>query len=152
MQLLIMRHGEAGWHSLDQERTLTESGRHQAAETARQIAASPWRPELIWCSPYVRAKQTAAIVSEILNCPVAEKDFITPEDDPGACLDALLEQQKQLASPLMLVSHMPLVGTLSTLFVDGHRHGIPFMTAQAVVLDMPVIGPGCADLKTQFLP
>ncbi|MGO1749853.1 MAG: phosphohistidine phosphatase SixA [Marinobacter sp.] len=149
MQLLIMRHGEAGWHSLDQERTLTETGRTQVAECAAQIAASPWRPEQIWCSPYMRARQTAAIVSEILNCPVEEKAFITPEDDPGLCLDALLENQH---SPLMLVSHMPLVGCLSTLLIDGHRRGLPFMTAQAVVLDMPVVGPGCADLKTQFLP
>ncbi|KXS46276.1 MAG: phosphohistidine phosphatase, partial [Marinobacter sp. T13-3] len=55
-------------------------------------------------------------------------------------------------TPLMLVSHMPFVGALSTLLVDGHRRGIPFMTSQAVLLDMPVVGPGCADLKTQFLP
>lgn len=149
MQLLIMRHGEAGWHSLDQERMLTENGRHQVAECAAQIAESPWRPLQIWSSPYTRARQTAAIVSEILNCPVEEKLFITPEDDPGLCLAALLENPP---SPLMLVSHMPLVGSLATLLVDGHRRGIPFMTAQAVVLDMPVVGPGCADLKTQFLP
>jgi phosphohistidine phosphatase len=97
----------------------------------------------------VRARQTAAIASEILNCPVHEKDFITPEDDPGKCLDAILETPD---SPLMIVSHMPLVGSLATLFVDGHRRGIPLMTAQAVMLDMPVAGPGCADLKAQFLP
>ncbi|MDO6442387.1 MULTISPECIES: histidine phosphatase family protein [unclassified Marinobacter] len=149
MLLLIMRHGEAGWHSLDQERTLTETGRHQVAGCAAQIAASPWRPAQIWVSPYVRARQTAAIVSEILNCPVEEKSFITPEDDPGLCLNALLENPHPR---LMLVSHMPLVGSLSTLLIDGHRRGIPFMTSQTVVLDMPVVGPGCADLKTQFLP
>lgn len=52
----------------------------------------------------------------------------------------------------MIVSHMPLVGGLATLLVDAHRRGIPFMTSQAVMLDMPVVGPGCADLKAQFLP
>ena len=70
MQLLIMRHGEAGWHTLDQERELTEAGRLGVAEVAARIAESPWRPKLVWSSPYVRARQTAAIVSEILNCPV----------------------------------------------------------------------------------
>jgi len=55
-------------------------------------------------------------------------------------------------SPLLIVSHMPLVGGLATLLVDAHRRGIPFMTSQAVMLDMPVVGPGCADLKAQFLP
>ncbi|MDI9245436.1 histidine phosphatase family protein [Marinobacter sp. CHS3-4] len=149
MQLIIMRHGEAGYHSLDRQRELTEFGRQSVADVAAQIAESPWRPRAIWCSPLVRARQTAAIASEILNCPVEEKSFITPDDDPGECLDAVLEIPE---SPLMIVSHMPLVGSLATLFVDGHRHGIPLMTAQAIVLDMPVAGPGCADLKAQFMP
>lgn len=149
MQLLIMRHGEAGWHTLDQERELTESGRLHVAEVASRIADSPWRPKLIWSSPYVRARQTAAIASEILNCPVEEKLFITPDDDPAECLDALIDAQE---SPLMVVSHMPLVGSLATLLVDAHRRGIPFMTSQAVMVDLPVVGPGCGDLKAQFLP
>ncbi len=149
MHLIVMRHGEAGWHSNDGQRELTEHGRQAVAEVAAQIAESPWRPAVIWSSPLVRARQTSAIVAEILNCPVIEKGFITPDDDPGLCLDAVLEATE---SPLMLVSHMPLVGSLSTLFVDGHREGIPFMTAQAIVLDMPVAGPGCADLRAQFLP
>lgn len=150
MHLLVMRHGEAGWHSIDQERELTEAGRKGCALVARQIAKSPWRPREIWSSPLVRARQTAAIASEILNCRVTEKDFVTPEDDPGLCLDALLEEAP--ADRIMIVSHMPLVGALATLLVDGHRHGIPFMTSQAVALDLPVVGPGCADLKAQFLP
>lgn len=149
MQLIIMRHGEAGYHSLDRQRELTEYGRQSVAEVAAQIAESPWRPSVIWCSPLVRARQTAAIASEILNCPVYEKEFITPDDDPGLCLDAVLETSE---SQLMIVSHMPLVGSLATLFVDGHRQGIPLMTGQAIVLDMPVAGPGCADLKAQFMP
>ncbi|MEP3562148.1 MAG: phosphohistidine phosphatase SixA [Marinobacter sp.] len=149
MQLIIMRHGEAGRHSLDHERELTEVGRKQAANVAEQIAKADSKPCVIWCSPYIRARQTAAIVADILGVPVKEKSFITPDDDPGRCLDALLENKE---SPLMLVSHMPLVGSLTTLLSDGHRNGMPFMTAQAVVLDMPVVGPDCATLKTQFVP
>lgn len=149
MQLIIMRHGEAGWHTLDQERSLTDAGRRMVGTVGHRISESTWRPARIWSSPYIRARQTAGILSEILNCPVEEKAFITPDDDPGACLDELLASQ---VSPLLLVSHMPFVGVLSTLLVDGHRQGIPFMTAQAVLLDMPVVGPGCADLKDQFLP
>ncbi|MFO7529179.1 MAG: histidine phosphatase family protein [Marinobacter sp.] len=149
MQLIIMRHGEAGWHTLDQERELTEAGREGVGAVAHRIAESCWRPSLIWSSPYVRARQTAGIMSEILNSRIDEKNFITPDDDPGACLDALLEVHE---SRLLIVSHMPFVGSLSTLLVDGHRRGIPFMTGQAMCLDMPVVGPGCADLKAQFLP
>jgi phosphohistidine phosphatase len=148
VQLIIMRHGEAGFHSVDDQRELTEYGRRSVAEVAAQIGESPWRPLAMWCSPLVRAQQTAAIVSKILNCPVQEKNFITPDDDPGKCLDAILEAPD---SPLMIVSHMPLVGSLATLFVDGHKKGIPMITAQAIVLDIPVAGPGYADLKAQFM-
>lgn len=149
MNLVIMRHGEAGWHTLDQQRELTDAGRLGTATVASKLAESPRRPSVIWTSPLVRAHQTAAIVSEILNCPVQEKAFLTPDDDPGLCLDALLQAAEK---NLIIVSHMPLVGALSTLLVDGHRHGIPFMTSQAVLLDMPIVGPGCADLRDQYLP
>lgn len=149
MKLLIMRHGEAGWHTQDEQRELTDAGRQQVARVAAQLAESDSRPELIWCSPLVRARQTAAIVAERLNCSIEEKLFITPDDDPARCLDALLAST---ASPLLLVSHMPLVGVLTSLLTDGHRRGAAFMTAQALLLDMPVVGPGCADLKDQFFP
>lgn len=145
-----MRHGEAGWHSLDQARELTEAGRFASGQVASEIASSRWRPELIWCSGLVRAQQTAAIVGGVMNVPVLERPFLTPDDDPGLCLDALLTLE-DAPETLMIVSHMPLVGALSTLMVDGHRRGIPFMTSQAVVLDLPIIGPGCGDLKAQFL-
>lgn len=149
MHLLIMRHGEAGWHDLDEQRELTEYGRQATAKVARNIAGSPWRPEQIWCSPLIRARQTAAIVAEIFNCPIEEKTGITPEDDPGKFLDQLITTNQQ---PLMIISHMPFVGALSTLLIDAHHHGIPFMTSETIVLDMPITGPGCADLREQFLP
>lgn len=149
MHLLIMRHGEAGWHSLDHQRELTEAGRQGVATVAGQIAHSSWRPDLIWASPLTRARQTAAIVAEILNCRVERHPFLTPDDDPGECLNHLLESSH---GTLMVVSHMPLVGSLATLLVDGHRRGIPFMTSQAVLLEMPVAGPGCADVRAQYLP
>ncbi|MBS3803236.1 MAG: histidine phosphatase family protein [Oleiphilaceae bacterium] len=149
MHLLVMRHGEAGWHSRDHERELTEAGRFATGIVARQIAVSGQRPEVIWFSPLVRARQTAAIVSETLNCPMQEKFFLKPDDDPRECLDALRREDSE---HLMLVSHMPLVGAFSTLMVDGHRRGIPFMTSQAVLLDVPIIDAGCADIRDQFLP
>lgn len=149
MKLFIMRHGEAGWHTQDQQRELTDVGRKQVARVAARLAEHHSRPEIIWCSPLIRARQTAAIIAERLNCPIAEKLFITPDDDPSRCLDALLSNT---ASSLLLVSHMPLVGALTGLLVSGNRRGPAFMTGQAVLLDMPVTGAGCADLKDQFFP
>lgn len=149
MKLFIMRHGEAGWYAQDQQRELTDIGKHQVAQVAAQLAESDIRPGLIWCSPLVRAQQTAAIVAERLNCPIEEKLFLTPDDDPARCLEALLINT---ASPLLLVSHMPLVSLLTGLLVQGQRSGLGFMTSQAVLLDVPISGLGCADLENQFFP
>src|SRR5690554_2482042 len=109
MKLLIMRHGEAGRHQLDEERELTDAGRAETERVVRLIADSQWRPNEIWCSTLVRARQTAAIAAELFNCRVTEKPFLTPDDDPGLCLDALTDAG---SDSLLLVSHMPLVGTL----------------------------------------
>jgi phosphohistidine phosphatase SixA len=149
MKLFIMRHGEAGWHAQDDQRELTDAGRQQVSRVAAQLADNDCRPEVIWCSPLVRARQTAAIMAERLNCSIVEKPFITPDDDPAQCLDALLANT---ASPLLLVSHMPLVGALTGLLTEGHRRGPAFLTAQAVELEMSAIAPGCGALKSQFLP
>lgn len=149
MQLWVMRHGEAGWHETDRERPLTDAGRDMVARTGRHIAGTRAHPARIWASPYLRTRQTAAILAGILHCPVDEKPFITPDDDPAVCLDALLACSEP---SLLLVSHMPFVGLLSTLLVDGHRQGMPFLTAQALLMDMPVAAPGCAELKGQYLP
>jgi phosphohistidine phosphatase SixA len=44
-------------------------------------------------------------------------NFITPDDAPGAVSDWLLEQPE--GAPIILVSHMPLVGELAGFLVEG---------------------------------
>lgn len=146
MQLIIMRHGEARWHSDDYQRELTEVGRAQVTSAAQGMASSSdWAPTRIWCSPLVRARQTAELVGQALGLAVEERAFLTPDDDPAQCIDAL--QKLDADDSIMLVSHMPFVGALTTLLVDGHRRGMPYATAQAMRLEMPVAGAGCAELK-----
>lgn len=149
MKLIIMRHGEAAWHSDDFQRELTEAGRARVASAAQAIAAAAqWIPTQIWYSPLVRARQTAEIVGRTLDLPLEEKVFLTPDDDPAQCIDAL--QALDAGTSIMLVSHMPFVGALTTLLVDGHRRGMPYATAQAIRLEMPVAGAGCAEMKGHF--
>ena len=134
MQLTIMRHGEAGHHPVDTQRALTGQGLAQVQETARQLRAQGVRPVRIWSSPYLRARQTAYVVSEILEAPVEHHNTLTPDSDP----DALRESLETVASEtgIMLVSHMPFVNGLTGLFLEGKLGGYPYDTAQARVLEM----------------
>jgi len=145
-----MRHGEAGWHADDRQRALTSGGREGVASTARQLQEAGWQPDHLWCSTLVRADQTAGIAGSLLGLRAEPQSFLCPDEDPSLCIDALQTLGDQ--SVVMVVSHMPLVGRLTGLLVEGNSRGSPFLTAQAVCLDMPVAGAGCAEMRRYFLP
>lgn len=150
MRVIIMRHGEAGWHRDDRQRTLTENGRKGVTRTARQLLDAGWLPSHIWCSTLVRAGETARIVGGVMNLGPVPQSFLTPDEDPWLCVESL--QADDAIPCIMIVSHMPLVGRLTSLLVDGHGRGAPFLSAQAACLEMTFPGPGCASLQGYFAP
>ncbi|TVP61058.1 MAG: histidine phosphatase [Halomonadaceae bacterium] len=150
MQLIIIRHGEAGMHAVDAQRPLTPPGRADVTRVSRAIAAAcDGAFDAIWHSPYKRARESAELLAEELQLPLIQQDSLTPEHDPGAVLTLLQQQPAQ--SRLLLVSHMPLVNILTGLLVDGRSGGYPFATSQAVMLEMDYPSMGCATFLKQFL-
>ncbi|MDR5868010.1 phosphohistidine phosphatase SixA [Halomonas koreensis] len=149
--LLIMRHGEAGQGRPDPARELTGRGREEAARMGAWLAGrddlATYRLRVV-ASPYRRAQQTAAALGEALGLAVETLERITPDDPPGAVVDWLLAQDDD--RPLLLVSHMPLVGALTGLLVEGRAdRGLGFPTAAVAELDAEVHAAGCARL-TRF--
>lgn len=145
-RLLIMRHGEAGPGSPDIYRPLTERG---LDETRRVGAWLAGRDDLaglrLLASPYRRARQTADAIAEALGHEVESLSILTPDDPPQAVADWLLEQPDD--RPLILVSHMPLVGALTGLLVEGRSdRGPGFPTAAVAELTAEVWAAGCAHL------
>ena len=71
---ILIRHGETEWNRVVRFRgradiSLNDVGLAQAAATARRVAAE-WQPAAIYCSPMVRARQTAQAVAERVGLPV----------------------------------------------------------------------------------
>lgn len=154
-KLLVMRHGEAGPGGADAARRLTSRGEQEAEKMARWLVERLMTGELtmprLYASPYVRAQQTAQRLCDALGCSVETLDFITPDDSPSAVGEWLLEQPE--GTPMMLVSHMPLVGELAGLLVEGipaQRVGFP--TAAIAEFEADVWAPGCAQLKRFIQP
>ena len=148
--MLLMRHGEAGPGYPDQARRLTSRGERDAEKMAHWLAERVAAGELpmptLYASPYARAQQTAKALCAALGTPLETLDFITPEDSPSAVNDWLLEQPE--GAPIMLVSHMPLVGDLAGLLVEGSpAQGIGFPTAAIAEFEADVWAAGCAQLK-----
>ena len=148
--VLIMRHGEAAPGFPDHARPLTPRGEREADAMARWLASRVEQGELalpmLYASPYVRAQQTAQRISDALGAPLNTLSFITPEDPPSDVSEWLLTHRDD--APIMLVSHMPLVGDLAGLLVEGTpSQGVGFPTAAIAELEADVWAAGCAQLK-----
>ncbi|MCE8020617.1 phosphohistidine phosphatase SixA [Halomonas sp. MCCC 1A11036] len=150
-RLYIMRHGEAAPGYPDSERELTARGRGEAERMARWLGARVAKGARLYVSPYVRARQTALPLAEALGAEPEVLPIITPDDAPEAVCVWLLANADE--APIVLVSHMPLVGLLTGLLVEGRGdHGLAFPTAAVVELDSTVWAAGCARLHRFTTP
>ena len=154
-KLAIVRHGAAvpGGDS-DASRALTEQGQLQAD------AAGAWLSQHmpgagILVSPYLRAQQTAAALvrhglgqGEGHTSGLVTSDALTPSGHPERIVESLLLR----TDDLILVSHLPLVGRLAALLVDGQVYDQPWSTAECWVLEGDVFAAGCLSLVTSWYP
>jgi len=151
--LLIMRHGEAAAGAPDHLRRLTAQGEQEVSLMARWLASRMGKGELdalrIIASPYVRAQQTAQTVGQALGCEVETYKGITPDDSPHDVCEWLMTQSE----PVLLVSHMPLVGELTGVLTEGRAgFGVGFSTAAMAELKSEVWASGCASLTRMTTP
>lgn len=142
--IYIMRHGDAvGRAHSDAERPLSERGVTEAESMVTELLPDP--PALIWVSPYLRAQQTKDIVVAGLkkagHLPqIVTVNGITPDDRPLEVLDLLSSIQD---SPILLVSHNPLVSLLLSVLTEGHTQAsIGMATASIACLNGEVIAAG----------
>ncbi|MEQ5801345.1 phosphohistidine phosphatase SixA [Halomonas sp. H10-9-1] len=151
-RLWIMRHGEAAPGAPDPGRELTAHGREEARRMASWLAGQDGVGEArLLASPYHRARQTAQLVGEALAREPETLSLITPDDAPRAVADWLLAQPA--GRPLVLVSHMPLVGALVGLLVEGRAdRGLGFPTGGVAALEAEVWAAGCARLARFVTP
>jgi phosphohistidine phosphatase len=127
MRLLFIRHAIAGdrdeWAKSgrpDADRPLTDRGRVRMRRAARGLTRVIPRPDVIATSPYLRAAETAAIVSKAYGGPPPVE---LPALVPGvefAELVTWLRSQK-VTGTVALVGHEPHLGGALCYFLTGRR-------------------------------
>ena len=121
MKILIMRHGEAEHYATtDAERALTDKGRRDSINAAQICVNKGYTHlDIVLVSPYLRAQQTwQAIAPYFHSKQVKVCDDITPYGDArcvGEYVAAVMDIEKQKS--ILMVSHLPLVGYLTSEFV-----------------------------------
>ena len=124
MKLYLLRHAEAAPTYPDAARVLTAKGRATADALGKFLAARGGLPvEMIWHSPYARARETAERVAAVLGLGhlLREMPDITPEDDVRSILPAI----NALTAPCLLVGHNPHLTFLLSALLTGRELGLP---------------------------
>lgn len=129
--LVLLRHADSPSGRPDNMRPLSSKGDEQAQATgvALRDKLDPSSEVTIWCSPLVRARQTAGHIAAALGIQREPRQcsFLTPDASPGELLAALDEQPADAI--IIAVTHEYLVSDAATV-VQG-RPAPGFRTAEA---------------------
>lgn len=160
MEIHLLRHGIAvdrGAHSFrdDSHRPLTPEGIKRTRKVAKALAALKLSFDAVLTSPYVRAKQTADIVAEVLKIPqkLRLSNALAPGGKPRELMDELRRQCKS-SSKVLLVGHEPDMSRLASLLISGKPDAdITLKKAGLCVLDAGELVAGrCASLGLLLSP
>ncbi len=125
MDLIILRHGEAGKSleaaSRDAERALTVSGRKEVEEVAEGLARLKVEVDYIATSPLKRAKETAFIAAKVFKKDdlVEMWDELKPESETADLYRRLSKLKRD--SGVLLVGHEPYLSGMIGELVSGTR-------------------------------
>lgn len=138
MEVTVIRHGTAEDRArTDAERALTAVGRGEAQRAGDRVAATGAPVDSIIASPYLRARQTAALVAERLGFldDVAVDEALCPEASPTGVRDLLARLTGR--RHVILVAHEPILSATCELLL-----GIPVAAlGRAEVLSMGTSTP-----------
>jgi phosphohistidine phosphatase len=125
MNIYIIRHAIAvdrgtPQYEDDSQRPLTDKGKKKMRQIARGLLALGVDFDLILSGPYVRAKETAEILAEVLKTKtaVAFSENLIPMGDPDLLIAEMNE--KYNVNSIALVGHEPHLSTLIGLLVSDN--------------------------------
>jgi phosphohistidine phosphatase len=110
--LALLRHGLAAGQGPDS--ALLPEGTNYLRRLGTRLEAEGWRPAAIVTSPYRRARESARVVAGMLGAAAGTHVMpeLLPEAEPDEALAAILKLAP-LVTPVLVVSHLPLVGRLA---------------------------------------
>ncbi|WP_111977102.1 phosphohistidine phosphatase SixA [Algibacillus agarilyticus] len=137
MQLVIVRHGEAGPYKLDDEtRELTPNGVDEVSTVSKWLLEQHFGHfDVALVSPFIRAQQTWATM---LNAKVGANvvhslSELTPDAAPDIA-EAIIRAYADGAKTVVVVSHLPLVSFLVECFTTDY--GPIFSTGGCSVIEL----------------
>ncbi len=149
MKVYLIRHGAAVPGSPDEmDRALTERGKENASRAANWLAKVIKGPVVIWASPFLRAQQTAEPIASVFGQEIINHNCLTPDMTPQKVVDELSGEQQDV----ILVTHLPLVGRLASLLIEGVVFDQPWSPTEIWQLEGDVFAAGCLQSTDVWYP
>jgi phosphohistidine phosphatase len=147
MRLYLMRHGSAVDREdpgcpPDPERPLTAEGRKRTREAALGLKWLDVAPDRVLTSPFLRARQTAEIVLEVLGRSTLKpepSDALLPAADPSLLRKALAARSGR---HVLCVGHLPHLDGAIAHLLGAPRAVTELKKAGVVCLELPASGAG----------
>ncbi|ASP39742.1 phosphohistidine phosphatase SixA [Bacterioplanes sanyensis] len=149
MKLCIVRHGLAvtGADS-DEQRPLREEGVQQAQRAGQWLESLGLESPQLMVSPYLRTQQTAQAINESLGSTIDTMNALVPSSAP----ESVVEQLLAVKQDTVLVSHLPLVGRLAALLVEGQVFDQPWSPAECWLLEGDIAAAACMSVRDIWYP
>lgn len=152
MHVFFMRHGEAVTQAeSDISRSLSENGRNDVrAIVSRCLNDEIFTSQIdeVWCSHYLRAQQTAELVSTFIHREPIIKDGLAPTDNP----DQLMSELRETDKTILIVSHQPLLGTIVDRFAGLETGRYRMGTSAVAAIQTDIMAYGCGELRWLYQP
>jgi phosphohistidine phosphatase len=139
LRLIIIRHAVAVPHGTagfaDEDRPLTPEGDAKFREAARGLARAFDRPDALLTSPWLRARQTAAIAGAAWKIEAKETPALAGGTfaEQAAVLDAFPRD-----ATVVVVGHEPYVSDLLARLLGARRsERLEFKKGGVAVVDLP---------------
>ena len=143
MELYLFRHGiaeDGHANQPDHLRSLIPEGERRLRKILERAAAAQVSPSLILSSPFLRAKQTAALANEML--PGKRETLLTDTLTPMARPDEVWQEVRahRAETSILLASHEPLMSQLTAYLLQCPALRLDFKKGMLVRIDFDSMG------------
>ena len=135
--IVLVHHADAVGPDIDPMRPLSDGGRTAATRLAAEAAGRGVRPDQVWHSGKLRARQTAELFWRACNplAPFSAARGLQPDDPPAWIRDELAGESRSI----LIVGHMPHLDRLLRLMLQagplGSAAGFPLHGCVALERD-----------------
>jgi len=143
LDIYLIQHSESLPEKEDPARPLSEPGKATMEKVGALAARIKIKPDVIFHSGKLRAKQTAEILARSLDLldKVRERQGLGPSDDVEPVARWLREESARGVAELAIVGHLPFLDKLASLLVaENEDLGVLSFQNGAIVKLIPKTG------------